>query len=111
MEQVLFKSCENGYDSILSYLLKNVATVHLCDKNGVPPLSKACEYGYDNIVEHLLKNHSSVNVYNTNGVSLLPAACKKGFHITAVFFYCMYGADINLIDNVGVSPISKACQN
>lgn len=128
----LYIACSKGHTKIVQCLLRNGAEVNLCDENKNSPLSKACENGHDAIVQLLLEYSADVNSCDTDGISPISLACENGHdrktqhvmkydqkgktveltfeteHESIVELLIRSGADVNLCDKNGKSPLFKA---
>ncbi len=105
----LFIAVTNQHQQIVEYLITNGADVNLKTKHGYTPLLRAAEKGNVSIVEYLLSKGAAID--ETNGfecTTALHAACIDFFGLNVVKVLVDAGANVNLKNKYGQSPLFKA---
>lgn len=96
----------HGHTDSVKYLISEAnADVNLVHDNQVSALMYAAASGHVETMKALLKNDQvDINAVHTNGGSALVEACTAGAS-EAIAFLIENGADYNIIDNDGVTPL------
>ncbi|XP_062569451.1 ankyrin-3-like [Saccostrea cucullata] len=103
----LLLACIKGHEKITKLLLKNTVAVNFRDVNGLTPLHQAIMNGHDNIVMTLIESNADVNLRDTYGKSPLFVAAES--HIRFVEHLLQFGADANICDESGFTPLHYCC--
>jgi len=105
-------STSDGYTELLKKTLKAGADVHCTDSYNGTGLIRAADRGHVEIIRELLKTDIRVNHINKIGWTALHEAIILGDggerHTEVVRLLVDAGADINLPDKDGVSPLAHA---
>ena len=103
----IFKiSCMNGNIEVIKFLISyNINDSK--NRYGETGFMVACKYGHIEIVKLLLTN-DNINDINVNGHSPLIYACGHGY-IDIVKLLLENGANINHVNNCGVSGLIESC--
>jgi len=101
----LFYAAINGYIDIVNMLLENGAQVEIRDKDGISPL---CIYAQTDVVRALLSAGADVNANRTSALHV----ASVGGYLDIVNTLIGNGAHIDIIDNVGRTPLwfAAACE-
>ena len=96
----------HGHTDSVKYLISDAnADVNLVHDNQVSALMYAAASGHVETMKALLENNQvDINAVHTNGGSALVEACTAGAS-EAIAFLIDSGADYNIIDNDGVTPL------
>jgi ankyrin repeat protein len=101
-----------GYTELLKITLKTGADVHSTDSDNGTGLIRAADRGHVEIVKELLKTDIRVNHINKIGWTALLEAIILGDggkrHTEIVSLLVDAGADVNLPDKDGVTPLAHA---
>lgn len=101
-----------GYTNLLEMTLKAGADVHCTDSYNGTGLIRAADRGYVEIIEMLLKTDIRVNHINNIGWTALLEAIILGDggprHTEVVRLLVEAGADIDIADKDGVTPLGHA---
>ena len=108
----LTAACYSGHDEIVRYLLNmNDININLQDNLGLTPLGTACENNHFEIVK-ILTQRQDIDV---NGLSKdstpLVVAIDKGFNDILKYLLKQDNINVNLQDNLGLTPLGAACKN
>ncbi len=96
---------QNGHTEIVKLLAENGAKIFTLFPHGVPPIFEAVKNGYTSIASHLIDLGINPNsVVDKTGTSLLSIASAYG-SVTMVEMLLKKGADPNLPNKLGVTPI------
>jgi ankyrin repeat protein len=102
----------NGYPELLAKTLAAGADVHCTDSDNGTGLIRASDRGHVEIVKELLKTKIRVNHVNRMGWTALLEAILLGDggkrHTEIVQMLVAGGADVNLADKDGVTPLAHA---
>jgi ankyrin repeat protein len=105
-------STSEGYTELLTKTLKAGADVHCTDSYNGTGLIRAADRGHVEIIRELLKTDIRVNHINRIGWTALLEAIILGDggkrHTEVVRLLIDAGADVNLPDKDGVSPLAHA---
>lgn len=113
--EMLFIACKYKQIKLFNFLIKNTSDQFLMNT-----LAYACQKGQLNVLQGLLdaismeENRESLmrsifNQTNTQGETLLTLACKKE-KVNILKFLVEQGADINLLNHLGQTPLHIACE-
>ena len=96
----------HGHTDSVKYLINEAkADVNLVHENQVTALMYAAASGHVDVMKVLLEDGKvDINAVHTNGGSALVEACTAGAS-EAITFLIENGADYNIIDNDGVTPL------
>lgn len=101
-----------GYEELLDITLQAGADVHRTDSYNGTGLIRAADRGHAGIIERLLKTDIKVNHVNRLGWTALLEAIILGDggqrHTESVRLLVDAGADVNLADSAGVTPLAHA---
>ncbi len=115
----LYGAAKKGHYHICKYLIESGAQVGTQTMTGATPLYTAVEEGHAEIVQRLIEYGADVNVcpggewakdLNINRQSPLLLACIKNNAQIAELLIDMGGADVNLVNERGSSPLLVVCQ-
>lgn len=95
---------------IIEFLVESGANVNECDKQQRSPLLLACSTGNKDICIYLLGNGAKISHRDAYGYSALFLALKK-HHFHLVNDLILFGADINLKRDNGMTPLHEALYN
>lgn len=100
-------SQEQGYDTVIEYLLKKGANPDAGQIHGDVPLMFTVKQGMFSAAELLAANHASLNIADASGFTPLTWAVLLGDEATAKMLV-HYGADVNKADTRGFTPYGWA---
>lgn len=95
-------------DAKTSLLQKFINEINLPNERGTTPLHEAVTLDEINIVKFLLLNHANVRATNNKNEEVIIDAIKHGADIEIISLLLEYGADINVKDADGYSPLMIA---
>ena len=101
-------ACNNGYNKIVKFLLRNGSDVNTKNNEGDSPLHMSCMSGYHRVVKTLIKNGADINSKNLKGETPLHiSSYVNELKITKILME--NGADINAKNNIGETSFLMAC--
>lgn len=104
----------DGYLDLLKLTLQNGADMHRLDSYNGTGLIRAADRGHVEIIQELLKTNIKINHVNRLGWTALLEAIILGDggarHTQVVRLLVQAGADVNLADGNGVTPLAHARQ-
>ena len=104
----LMKASEKGHAPVVRALLAAGADVRARNNHNRTALHWASYHGRTEALRELLKSHDAeLNAQDDDGDSPLMDACTKG-HLMAATALIAFGADVNLLNNAGRSPLAYA---
>ncbi|CAC5407476.1 unnamed protein product [Mytilus coruscus] len=104
-------ACYEGHADIVELLIQYNAETMQCDDKNRSPLFIACMKGHSSVVELLLStNRADVNQSDVRKWTPLHIASKEG-HRDVVKVLLKYGAEKNLPNDTGRSPLDLACSS
>ena len=107
----LMYASANGHAEIVDLLLESGADVEVRDYGNQTALMYASVHGHDSIVKSLIsKGHSNPNVKDNRGLTALSWASSYGY-VEAQRALLEAGADANLSDDFGRTPLILASYN
>ncbi len=115
----LYGAAKKGHYHICKYLIESGAQVATQTMTGATPLYTAVEEGHAEICQLLIEYGADANVcpsgewakdLNINRQSPLLLACIKNNTQIAELLMDMGGADVNLVNERGSSPLLVVCQ-
>ena len=116
----LIAACTQGHADIVTILLKAGADFTVSDNSGRTPLIAASERGHHEAISILLAPdiNADPNLVDNDGRAALRAAidcrhdtCTAGDQLQAVSILLKAGADPNIADHNGTTPLIAACNN
>lgn len=100
-----------GWDGLVGFLIERGCDVNLPGNTGVTPFMTAVDNCYAHIARRLLTGGALIDaVDDIYGRSALHRATIDGY-IDMVSLLLWHGADINLADNRGFTPLQFACRH
>ena len=106
----LVTSSQNGYFSIVEFLVENGADVNQAAKNGVTSLLMSSQNGHFPIVEVLVENGANVNQAANNGATSLLVSSQNG-RFPIVEFLVQHEANVNQARIDGTTPLLMSSKN
>ncbi|MCY3975093.1 MAG: ankyrin repeat domain-containing protein [Simkaniaceae bacterium] len=108
---VLFTAACHGDPKIVEELLEYGAgaEINVCSSKGETPLIQACAYGHTEVVKELLKCCPVPDACDHIGRTAINMAAQRSDGLAIVRELLEYGADLDLADNEGVTPLMEAC--
>lgn len=106
---LLHIASENGYASLVEFLIENGAEINMCNWNNSTPLHLACNHGHKECVLMLLEGLACINQSNRNGDTPLHVAVRAG-NCDIVDILLNRKADLDLCNKYGDTPLHVACQ-
>jgi hypothetical protein len=108
----LYAAAINGREEVVSILLRSGADPSRSLNNGMTPLYVASMLGYEAVVQVLLRHirGRGVDDRTNDGHTALWIACAAG-HVEIVRALFLAGADHNIADNQGRTPLQVAEQS
>ena len=104
----LMMACQNDHVSTVELLLKFGANAYEIGTIGWCPLHWACAQGYTSIVTMLMERGVNPNgFFKVSKAVPLHIACRNG-NIKCVHELLLYGANVNILDGEGKTPIDLA---
>lgn len=115
------ESCtEDGYTALslaahygkaeaLSLLLSRGAAIEVRQKDGYTPLIVACRRGMAEAARVLLKAGAAVDARDDDGYTALLSEADREGRLETVTLLCDSGADVNVPNAEGLSPLMRAC--
>lgn len=106
----LHVAAQNGWDKVVSFLLRMDANVNVTMENNVTPLFYSTSKGHEKVTDILLQNKAKVNSQRAdNGETPLHAAATHG-HAQLVSLLLHYKATLDHRNSFGFSAMLMACQ-
>ncbi|MBX9830512.1 ankyrin repeat domain-containing protein [Candidatus Babeliales bacterium] len=107
---LLHRAASLGKTGLIPLLLQKGALINQQDRTGNTPLHCAAQEGYLESVKALLKAGAQVDIKNIAKRTPLHLAAisSKPNNDKIIFFLKTKGADVNVLDNSGESPLSDA---
>lgn len=103
-------AAEKGYGGIVCALLQKGADKDACASNGTTPMWTAAAKGHVSVVETLLEAGANANIANRlDGTFSLHLVAGGGYH-EAVLSLLRREADVDALDNQGMSPLAWAAR-
>lgn len=106
-------AADRGHTEVIKHLLKYEGDPNLCCDHGTTPIILAAQDGHIDTVIALIEGEAFINKQKNEiegKISALLAASKRG-HILCVKCLVENGADIDLCDTKGSTPLLVALQN
>ena len=104
----LMVTSEKGHAPVVRALLAAGADIRARNNRSCTALHIASHFGRTEALRELLKSHDAeLNAQDNDGGTPLMKACAKG-HLMAAMLLIAFGADVNLLDNAGWSPLAYA---
>ena len=109
----IFEASATGkINNIIRLLARDPDLVNAYAEDGFQPLGLACYFGHFDVVEYLVKAGSNVNSKSNNGLKVAPIqSATAGGHYKIVKILLDYGADPNIREQGGHTPLHAAAQN
>ena len=109
----LFEAVAAGkYDVVLNLIRKYPEAINYYAEDGFTPLGLACYFGQYEIARHLVIQDADINMASINGFNIFTihsAAAGEHTDIAELLIEC--GADVNVKQAAGVTPLHSAAQN
>lgn len=105
-ENTLFYACQERDFKTVQYLIQKGAEVNVCDAMNTTPLNWVCEFGSDEIAIFLITHNADVNMGNKYGKPIHKAIKKNRLEV--VKYLIKYGAELNVYDDEGKTPLDIA---
>ncbi|ELU14984.1 hypothetical protein CAPTEDRAFT_91395, partial [Capitella teleta] len=105
------KISEGALSVITQLYFKHGVDVNLGDEKGISPLHMACTDGNMKMVKLLLKNDADTNkrdIYGNSPFHFLPSTNDQNFPKHTIKLLIANGADINLQNQNGLTPLTFA---
>ncbi|GAB9471442.1 Tkl protein kinase [Globisporangium polare] len=106
----LCRATEGGHLQIVRLLLERGATVDLVDHEGDSALLNAASYNYVEIAQELLTRGAAIDLLNANNFTALCYAATIVDSVDAVQLLLARGADPNIPDDQGNTPLLVASE-
>lgn len=107
----LMFASQQGYDSIVIYLIENGANVNLASKDfSITALISAAKNNFLSTAEILIRNGADINAKDVFGRTALHYAAIYGYEVLAdMLLY--YEAEVDAQDAAGLTPLCYAVEN
>ena len=92
---------------MVHFLHSHGADLNIQDACGDVPLIIAAKHGHLDVCEFLVDKGLDINSQNSIGKTPLAAAAENGHYNVCEYF--LIGADLNLCDTRGISPLYHLC--
>lgn len=110
-ETALHCAASEGREAVVQLLLNNSADVNVVDEDNNTPLCRSATSGNITIVQLLLESGADIMAVTKNGSSVLQNAIRgRSATEELVNLLLCYGADINVADISGYTPLHSAAQ-
>lgn len=100
----------NGHIGVVSFLVKNKATINIPAQDQSTPLHVACYNGHDKVIQFLLANGAHPSVTDARGSTPLLLACSRANRETIATLLTKNFALINQANCEGVTPMHKVAK-
>jgi ankyrin repeat protein len=109
----IFEAAATGkINNVIRLLARDPDKVNSYAEDGFQPLGLACFFGHFDVAEYLLKAGAIVNSKSRNGLQAAPIqSAAAGGHRKIVKLLLEHGADPNIREANGFTPLHAAAQN
>jgi len=110
MSDLLSKACIEGDIKLLDSLIKEGADlIEMTEDYDLTPIYIACFHGQEKVLKTLIAKGVDINYLDEDGEAAIHRFSKEG-NIEAIKLLIRNGADINIENIVGATPLYIACQ-
>jgi ankyrin repeat protein len=109
----LYTACRRSESlPVVQILLEHGANISIGNRINKTPLHRAAHFGHSQLVEELLKHGVDVDSQDIHGRSALHYACDSSWDAKedVIRLLLAAGADINILDSRGLTPLDEACE-
>jgi len=109
----IFEAAATGkINNVIRLLARDPDLVNAYSEDGFQPLGLACYFGHFNVAEYLVKAGANPNSKSNNNLKAAPIqSATAGRHPAIVKILLDYGADPNIREQGGHTPLHAAAQN
>jgi ankyrin repeat protein len=109
----IFEAAATGkINNVIRLLARDPDLVNAFADDGFQPLGLACFFGNFDVAEYLVKAGANVNSKSQNGLKVAPLqSAAAGKHVKIAKLLLDYGADPNIREQGGYTPLHAAAQN
>ena len=109
----IFEAAATGkINNVIRLLARDPELVNAYSVDGFQPLGLACYFGHFETAEYLVKAGAPINSISRNGLRVAPIQSgAAGRHLKIVKMLLDHGADPNIIEQGGFTPLHAAAQN
>ena len=109
----LFEAAASGkFDEVAHQIFKNPQSINDFSDDGFTALGLACYFGNEEVARYLVLKGADVNLSSQNGFNVYPIhSSAAGNHMNITKMLMENKADVNVIQQSGVTPLHSAAQN
>ena len=109
----LFEAAAAGkFDVVAHEIFKHPASINDYSFDGFTPLGLASFFGHEEVARYLVLKGANVNLPSENGYHVYPIhSAVAGNHISISKMLIENGANVNVVQTLGLTPLHSAAQN
>jgi uncharacterized protein len=109
----LFEAAASGkFDLVAHEIFKNPTSINDYSSDGFTALGIACFFGHEEVARYLILKGADVNLPSENGYQVYPIhSAVAGNFVSISKMLIENGANVNVVQTLGVTPLHSAAQN